>query len=421
MPRHITKKEHPVQANEALYADRKILHCDLNGFYAAVACLHDPSLTGVPMAVAGDPESRHGIILAKNELAKQYHVQTAETIWAAKRKCPQLVLVPPDHAAYWRYSRLVNEIYGEFTDLVEPFGIDESWLDVTGVTHLFGNSTEIANKIRHTIKARLGLTISVGVSFNKVFAKLGSDYQKPDATTLISRENYRDIVWPLPVTDLLFVGRSAAQTLQTLQIETIGALALADKDLMFRHLGKMGLLIHSYANGIDDSPVKSAQSKREIKSVGNGMTFARDLSDWSDLRGAVMSLADEVSARLRHHNLLCQAVSITIKTPDFKVLSRQKVLSTPTHLMSEVANTCLLLLHAVYPRRTAIRSLTVTAMQLIDKENAGEQLSLFSDAEGMQRERQEHLANAIDHIRGKYGKTSIVLASSMKGSSKPST
>ncbi len=394
--------------------DRLILHCDLNGFYAAVECLRKPELNAVPMAVAGDPESRHGIILAKNELAKQYKVQTAETIWAAKRKCPQLVLVPPNHAEYWRYSRLVNQIYGEFSDLMEPFGIDESWLDVSGVTHLFGTGVEMADTIRNTVKKRLGLTVSVGVSFNKVFAKLGSDYRKPDATTLISRDNYRQIVWPLPVTDLLFVGRAAAQTLQTMQIETIGALAHADRDLIFRRLGKTGLLIHDYANGIDDSPVKSAQTRREIKSVGNGMTFAQDLSDWSDIRGAVMSLSDEVSARLRRDKLLCHAVSITIKTPDFKVISRQKTLFSPTHLMQELAGTCMELLHAAYPHRPSIRSLTVTAMQLLDEENSGEQLSLFDHEQNLSQQRQEHLASAIDTIRAKYGKSSIVLGSSMK-------
>jgi Nucleotidyltransferase/DNA polymerase involved in DNA repair len=188
--------------------ERTILHCDLNGFYAAVECIFNPELRNIPMAVAGNAENRHGIILAKNELAKKYKIQTAETIWEAKKKCPGLVLVPPRHGEYTRYSKLVNDIYCEFSDRVEPFGIDESWLDVSGVTHLFGSGAEIADKIRETVKKRLGLTISVGVSFNKVFAKLGSDYKKPDATTIISRDNYRDIVWSLPASDLLYVGKA---------------------------------------------------------------------------------------------------------------------------------------------------------------------------------------------------------------------
>ena len=205
--------------------DRVILHCDLNCFYASVELLSHPDLRDVPMAVCGDPNSRHGIILAKNEPAKKFGIQTAETIWQAKKKCPDLVLLPPHHDLYREYSRKVNAIYDEYTDLVEPFGIDESWLDVTHTLHLFGGDARaLADALRERMKRQLGLTLSVGVSFNKVFAKLGSDYKKPDATTVISRENWKELVWPLQVGDLLYVGGAARKLLKQYGITTIGQL-----------------------------------------------------------------------------------------------------------------------------------------------------------------------------------------------------
>jgi DNA polymerase-4 len=253
--------------------DRTILHCDLNGFYASVECLSRPELKDVPMAVSGNPENRHGIILAKNELAKKFGIITAETVWQAKKKCPGLVLVPPHHDKYYEYSKRVNELYGKFTDMVEPFGIDESWLDVTGSLHLFGSGKDIADKIRENIKSQLELTVSVGVSFNKIFAKLGSDYKKPDATTVISRENYKDIIFPLPVSDLLYVGKAATEALAKYGITTIGQLANYNKQVISANLGKMGEMIHDYANGIDDGPVSFAHDEQAAKSVGNGMTY----------------------------------------------------------------------------------------------------------------------------------------------------
>ena len=220
--------------------DRVILHCDCNAFYASVECLLHPAYRDVPMAVCGDPENRHGIILAKNERAKRFGVQTAETIWQARRKCPDLVLAPPHRDQYAIYSKRVNAIYQRYTDLVEPFGIDESWLDVTGSQRLFGSGPEIADRLRAEVQRETGLTISVGVSFNKIFAKLGSDYKKPDATTVISRENYRDIVYPLSVSALLYVGKSARETLQNMRIRTIGDLAHADRKALVASLGKIG-------------------------------------------------------------------------------------------------------------------------------------------------------------------------------------
>ena len=238
--------------------DRIILHCDLNCFYASVELLSHPDLRDIPTAVCGDPTSRHGIILAKNEPAKRCGVQTAETIWQAKKKCPALVLLPPHHDLYREYSRKVNAIYEEYTDLVEPFGIDESWLDVTGSLHLFGGDAKaLANTLRQRMKQELGLTLSVGVSFNKVFAKLGSDYKKPDATTVISQENWKELVWPLPVGDLLFVGSAARKLLRQYGVETIGQLAACRVEMLETVMGKLGVQLYEYANGLDREPVRS--------------------------------------------------------------------------------------------------------------------------------------------------------------------
>ena len=305
--------------------DRTILHCDLNGFYASVECVHNPHLRQVPMAVAGSSDERHGIILAKNELAKQFDVKTAETVWQAKRKCPDLVLTPPRHDEYALYSKKVNEIYHEFTDLVEPFGIDESWLDVTGVLHLFGSGKDMADLIRQTIKERLDLTVSVGVSFNKIFAKLGSDYKKPDATTIITRDNFKTLLWPLPVSRLLYVGKVTRKTLTGIGVRTIGQLARLDRQDMVKLLGKTGGMIHDYANGIDDSPVKT-YGDQDIKSVGNGTTFSQDIQGYEAIRTQVYALSDEVARRLRKYQLKAQIISVMIKDPNFRTISRQKSL-----------------------------------------------------------------------------------------------
>lgn len=391
--------------------ERTILHCDLNGFYAAVECIFRPELKTVPMAVAGNPENRHGIILAKNELAKKYKVQTAETVWQAKKKCPELVLVPPHHDEYGRYSRLVNKIYEEFTDLVEPFGIDESWLDVTGVYNLFGSGVEIADKIRSTVKKRLGLTVSVGVSFNKIFAKLGSDYKKPDATTLISRDNYKKIVWALPVSDLLYVGKSARETLSKMYINTIGELANSSRENIVKQLGKMGEMIHDYANGIDDSPVRPARERRDIKSVGNGMTFQHDLVGFEEIKTEVLALADEVASRMRRYGVKCSVVSVTIKDPHFKSISRQKTLVSPTHITKEIIDVAMELIRSCWNEKAPIRAITVTGAHLTPSERVIEQLTIFGDKYSLNKEKLEKLDNAVDKIREKYGKQSIGLGS----------
>ena len=387
---------------------RVIFHCDLNCFFASVELLDKPALWDVPVAVCGDPKSRHGIILAKNEPAKKRGVQTAETVWQAKKKCPVLVLLPPHHELYEVYSRRVNEIYGRFTDLVEPFGIDESWLDVTGSLHLFGGDARaLADRIRAAVKAETGLTVSVGVSFNKVFAKLGSDLKKPDATTVIPPEGWRDIVWPLPVGDMLFAGRSTQRVLGQYGIETIGQLAACPEEMAEQLLGKMGGQLWRYANGLDNSPVRPGHQREPVKSVGNGTTFPADLVRWEQIRQGLAPLCDSVATRLRKQRLYAGGVSVTLKGADFKTVSRQTRLDEPTHLMRDIWETAQELARQIWKAPTPIRAMTVTALYVTEDGQAYRQLDLLGQASAKRSERQEKLESAVDAIREKYGSGAI--------------
>ena len=391
---------------------RVILHCDLNSFFASVELLEHPELREKPVAVCGNPSTRHGIILAKNEAAKHFQVKTAETIWQARKKCPDLILLPSHHHKYRHYSKLVNGIYQRYTDLVEPFGIDESWLDVTGTLHLFGkNGRELADELREVIRTELGLTISVGVSYNKVFAKLGSDYKKPDATTVITRENFRHIVWPLPVSDLLYVGRAAEQTFQRFGVKTIGDLAAFDRQALFTLLGKHGVQLHDYACGLDRSPVSPAAQQAPPKSVGNGFTFPRNLQGREDIRGGVTQLSDHVAARLRLCGMKCQGVSLAIRDPDFHDISRQMRLDTPTCLGRELAQAAMALADQCWSMDRPVRALTVTAIYLIPAEEAAAQLELWAEPQQQKRARRERLEQTMDAIRAKYGGKAIQPAS----------
>ena len=387
--------------------DRIILHCDLNCFYASVELLSHPDLRDVPMAVCGDPQSRHGIILAKNEPAKKFGVQTAETIWQAKKKCPDLVLLPPHHDLYREYSRKVNAIYDEYTDLVEPFGIDESWLDVTHTLHLFGGDARaLADALRERMKRQLGLTLSVGVSFNKVFAKLGSDYKKPDATTVISRENWNELVWPLPVGDLLYVGGAARKLLKQYGITTIGQLAACKPEMLETLMGKMGTQLYDYANGLDRDPVRSRYDTEPVKSVGNGTTFPQNLTTREQVHAGIAVLADSVASRLRHAGLYAGGVQVTVRDPQFHDRSRQRQLAAPTHLIRDLTDAAMELLYELWKPPSPIRALTVTAIHLVQKGEAYEQVDLFSSGPG--KEKQEKLEGAMEQIRKKFGADAIV-------------
>ena len=280
---------------------RTILHSDMNNCYASIELLHRPELRGKPLAVGGDPEARHGIVLAKDQFAKKAGVKTGMALWQAKQVCPDIVFVPPRMDLYLRFSRLAHEIYGDYTDRQEAFGIDESWLDVTESCSLKGSGEKIAEEISRRIKKELGITVSIGVSWNKIFAKLGSDYKKPDAITVINQENYKNIVWPLPVEDLLFVGRATKKKLNKLGIYTIGALAETDSDILKIHLGKVGMILSYFANGNDNTPVCHQDENAPIKSIGNSTTTPRDLTTETDVSIIVWLLAESVSARLREY------------------------------------------------------------------------------------------------------------------------
>lgn len=392
--------------------ERVILHCDQNCFFASVELLSHPDLRDVPMAVCGDPASRHGIILAKNEPAKRFGIQTAETVWQARRKCPSLVLLPPHHKLYREYSVRVNELYGQYTDLVEPFGIDESWLDITGSMHLFGGDpVAIADELRRRVREELGLSISVGVSFNKIFAKLGSDYKKPDATTLISPENWQEIVWPLPVGAMLFVGRSAQRTLAQYGVETIGQLAACRPEMLEKLLGKLGRQMHEYANGLDRSPVRPQAEREPVKSVGNGTTFPHDLTRWEEVRAGLAALSDSVAMRLRRQGLYCSGVQVTIKDSSFRSISRQKRLESPTRLMKDIQRAAMELTRSAWRAPTPIRMLTVTALHITESAESFEQLDLLGAGRAVSDARQEKLESAVRAIRDKFGDGSITFGS----------
>lgn len=385
--------------------DRVILHCDMNGFFASVELLSHPELRNVPMAVCGNPENRHGIILAKNELAKKAGVVTAQTLWQARKKCPDLQVVPPHHDKYKHYSRLINEIYGRFTDMVEPFSIDESWLDVTASRRLFGDGRQIADTIRSTVREELGLTLSAGVSFNKIFAKMGSEYKKPDATTVISRDNYKQILWPMPVSEMFFVGSATAQKLNKAGIMTIGQLAMTDRSLLEGMLGKHGSQLYDYANGLDTSPVCRQCEKQKIKSVGNGITFKRNLIGAEDIKTAIMNLSDTVAARLRHYEMKASGIKVDIKDTKLQTISRQKQLAAPTNLAYEISDAAFDIVAASWDLKAPVRMLTITGINLCD-EDTEEQLSLFG-TDTVSREKTENLERAMDSIRARYGKSSI--------------
>ncbi len=391
-------------------ADRTILHADCNGFFASVECVRNPNLRRVPMAVCGNPEHRHGIILAKNELAKGYGIATAETVWQAQKKCPELVLVPPHHAEYEEYSHKVNAIYARFTDMVEPFGIDESWLDVTGSARLFGDGKTIADRLRRTVREELDLTISVGVSFNKVFAKLGSDYKKPDATTVFDRASVERLIHPMPVSSLLYVGRSAAKTLESMYIRTIGELAHADRAFVAARLGKMGEMIHDYANGRDDSPVARYGEGREVKSVGNGITFPRDLVGYDEIHTGAVLLADTVAARLRQSGRYATVVQVTLKSPELVSVQRQMGVH-PTDLARDIVAAAMQLVRTHWGEKAPLRMLTVTASGLTDERESA-QLSLFDEGED-DYERQSRIATAMDSIRLRFGNDAITPATTL--------
>ena len=382
--------------------ERTVLHCDCNSFFASVETVAHPEYSKVPMAVCGSVENRHGIVLAKNELAKKAGVSTGEVIWKAKQKCPSLLVVHPTYGLYSQYSEAVNSIYYEYTDRIEPFGIDESWLDVTGSYKLFGDGRRIADILRERIKRELGITISVGVSFTKTFAKLGSDYKKPDATTLISRENYKQLVFPLPVDTLLFVGRHTKEKLHMLGINTVGELAAADPSFLTESFGRTGESLYNAATGAYDGEVAVYGSSYEEKSIGNGCTFRRDIMNYEDARCALTVICDEVGYRMRKAGVKGRVVTVGMRDTGLSVITRRCTLENPTCSSHTLADVAFSLMKEYWGERKPLRSLTVTASDFI-RQSDGEQLRLFYSESEMLDMRRERLERAVDGIRAKYG------------------
>lgn len=384
--------------------ERTILHVDMNCFYASVEMLYHPEYAGKPLAVGGDPQQRHGIILTKNYIAKKAGVKTGMALWQALQVCPELVILKPRMDLYLRFSRMAQEIYSEYTDLREPFGIDESWLDVSASASLKGDGRRIAEEISSRIKRELGVTVSIGISWNKIFAKLASDYRKPDAITEISKENYQDLAWKLPVSDLLYVGPSTARKLRRMGVDTIGDLAVLAPELLENRLGKMGLMLHIFANGRDDTPVCSEGYQAPIQSIGNSTTTPRDLVSDLDVQIILTALAESVAARLRENGFCCQVVEITVRDSELYHFSRQRKLQIATNLTGEIAEVAFSLFQENYDWEHPIRSLGVRGCDLVS-DQMPYQLDVFGDEE--RREKQERADRAIDEIRRRFGYQSV--------------
>ncbi len=383
---------------------RTILHSDLNNFYASVECLRNPAIRNKPVVVVGSKEDRHGIVLAKNMIAKKLGVKTGDVYWEAKQKCGDtLVEVQADFSTYINVSKEVRKIYEDYADRIEAYGIDECWLDVSSSLKLFGSGKEIAETIRERIKTEIGLTVSIGVSWNKIFAKLGSDMKKPDAVTEITLDNYKIKVWSLPVEDLLYVGRATQQKLNRIGIKTIGDLAQADEQRLISLLGKWGSYLHTFANGKDESPVAKIGEEEAIKSIGNSLTVYRDLVDDEDVEPVIWLLADSVCSRMREAGLnKARTVHVYARSSNLSGYQKQGKLPRPSGAMQDVARKAFQLFKEVYKWENPLRSIGIAVSEF---KFGDEQLDLFGNLE--KDEKQKRLDNTIDKLRAKYGNNII--------------
>ena len=398
---------------------RTILHSACNCFYASVELLHHPELRGKPVAVGGDPEARHGIVLTADYTAKRHGVKTGMALWQAKQVCQDITFLPPRMDLYLRFSKMAQEIYAEYTDKREPYGIDESWLDVTDSVSIKGDGYRIAQEISSRMKKELGITVSVGVSFNKIFAKLGSDYKKPDAITTMNKDEYKEKAWPLPVSDLLYVGSATNKKLYSMGILTIGDLARTDETLLVRRFGKMGSILWAFANGYDDSPVKLENTSAPVKSVGNSTTTPKDMETDEDVKIVLYILAESVAARLRENGFRCRTVEISIRDKDLFHFSKQMKLKNASNITREIAEAGYKLYKENYrlpademelknsnPEyyQKPLRSIGIRGTDLVT-DYFCEQLDMFMDPQF--REKQMKMDEAVDIIRKRFGFYSI--------------
>ena len=387
--------------------ERVILHIDCNKFYASVECLHNPEIRNKPVAVGGSPETRHGIILTKNEIASKYGITVGEPLWKAYQKCPDLIVVPPNFPLYVRFSNMARNIYKDYSDYIEPFGLDENWIDVTGDKR---GGENIALEIKERVKSELGITVSIGVSFNKTFAKFGSDYKKPDAVTVITKENYKDIVWKSPCSDLLLVGPATTRKLAGYGIYTIGDLAQSDIGFIKSILGKNGVVIHNFANGIDPSAVSHKDDERALKSIGNSTTTPRDMVTDDDVKSVITVLGESVARRMREQGVRGKTVTITVRDKNLYHFTRQCKLQNSTDVSIEIINAAMKIFRENYVWNNPIRSIGVAVSDLNADE--GVQYDLSGTVE--KREKLERLEKAVDNIRQRFGNYAVQRASLLK-------
>lgn len=388
-------------AKEMLWhMERVILHIDANSFYASVECLYRPQQRECPLSVCGDPEQRHGIVLASNTLEKQRGVKTGMAVWQAKQTCPGLVIVPPDYQLYLHFSKKLRAIYEQYSDRVESFGLDECWVDVSNSGFGIEDGLHCANEIRNRVKMELGITVSIGVSNNKIFSKLGSDYKKPDAVTVIPPVHFQEMIWKLPASDLLYVGPKTTKKLRECNIMTIGDLAQAYTPMLEHKLGKNGLMLQAFANGLDRAPVMPTTTEVAIKSVGNSTTTPFDIKTLDEARCVYYMLAESVGARMRENGFRGRCISISIRTADLYTYSCQKTIDVPTNITSEIAEVACRLFADRYQRYFPLRSvgLSCTSLSLT---KAPMQLDMFDNH--AKREKLEAVGSAIDGIRKRFG------------------
>lgn len=387
--------------------ERAILHSDLNSFYASVEMMLDPSLRGKAVAVCGSTEDRHGIVLAKSDLAKKAGVKTGMVNWEARQLCRNLIIVPPQYDQYLKYSKLTQSIYQRYTDMIEPFGMDECWLDVTGSRAMCGDALTIAESIRKSVREELGLTVSIGVSYNKIFAKLGSDMKKPDAITQIRREEVRDKIWPLDCSEMIYCGRATTAKLAKYGIHTIGQVAETDPAFLKQLLGVNGLALWRFANGADTSRVMHKDFVSPVKSIGHGITCTADLDGEEEVWRVILELSQDIGHRLRVHELSARGVQVYVRGNDLLGSQFQCKLPFTTQLPSEIANAAFRVFRERYRWGSKVRAVTVRAIDLVPQ-NSPNQLSIFVNAEKL--DRRERLQDAIEELRGRFGKTAITYA-----------
>ena len=384
--------------------ERVIIHSDMNSCYASIECSLNPSLKGKAVAVGGSEEDRHGIILAKTEQAKRYGIKTGEPIWQAKNKCPDLIIVRPHFDAYLKYFSLAHDIYARYTDRIEPMGLDEVWCDLTGSIMLFGSAERIADEIRESFKSELGLTVSVGISYNKIFAKLGSDIAAKDRVYKITKNNFKEKVWNLSAGSMLGVGRRTAVKLASYGIKTIGDIALTSSEWLGSVFGVAGREMWMYANGLDDSRVMPDGYCSPIKSIGHGITCTADLVNAEEVWKVFLALSQDVSKRLRKSALSASAIQIAIK--DNKLVTRQFQCNLPylTQSAKEIAENAVKLFNENYNWSYDVRAVSIRAINL-KNENEPEQLSLYTDYK--KHEKQKKIDDAVMDLRRRFGEKSV--------------